>query len=81
MGKAIIIISALAVLAAIALFNAGDNIESHHKLLFNVWAQTHGKQYADATEETYRFTIWRQNLDYVKAHNEKYLAGEESYEL
>ena len=81
MQKAIFLISAIAVLAAIALFNVGDNLEAHHKFLFKLWTQTHGKKYLDAAEESFRFKIWKDNFAYVNDHNEKFLAGKETFDL
>jgi hypothetical protein len=44
------------------------------------WKAKHGKVY-EAQEEAYRLAIWLKNLEEVEAHNIRYEAGIETYEM
>ncbi|WAR09028.1 CYSP1-like protein [Mya arenaria] len=47
--------------------------------LFENFKHEYGKQYANASEESQRRTIFAGNVEYVNAHNDLYLSGKTSY--
>jgi C1A family cysteine protease len=47
---------------------------------FEAWKTKYGKEYT-ALEETYRLTVWLENLAFVESHNARYRAGLEDYEV
>ena len=49
--------------------------------MFNVWADLHGKTYSDLGEKQFRLGVWLKNYAYVSAHNAKYAAGEETFDV
>lgn len=46
---------------------------------FQKWKMTNLKNYSSEAEDTARFQVWRDNFEFVKEHNLRYLSGEESY--
>jgi hypothetical protein len=66
--------------AAISLYNLGQpeaDLENHS---FDLWKLKFNKRYS-VKEESYRLAIWMENLAYVQAHNQRYEAGLESFDL
>ncbi|XP_052808974.1 procathepsin L-like [Mya arenaria] len=47
--------------------------------LFENFKHAHGKQYANASEESQRRAIFVDNVEYINAHNNLYLSGKTSY--
>lgn len=48
MGKAELALVAVALLAAVSLYNLYDNMEPKQDTLFSVWTDIHGKKYTTA---------------------------------
>ena len=46
---------------------------------FQKWKMTNLKSYSTEAEDSARFQVWRDNFDFVKEHNLRYLAGEETF--
>ena len=80
MGKTEILLIAVATIAAISLYNMYDNMEAPKETLFKVWQDVHSKTYT-ADEKEFRKSIWMANYEYVNAHNARYEAGKETYNL
>jgi len=45
--------------------------EEQYRLEFFKWQQEHNKVYKSFAESTHRFNVFRQNLDFINAHDEK----------
>ena len=46
---------------------------------FQKWKMTNLKSYSTEAEDSARFQVWRDNFDFVKEHNLRYLSGEETF--
>merc|ERR1712170_277153 len=46
---------------------------------FEDWKIEHGKFYANAAEDSYRFAVFGDNHDFINRHNARFEAGEETY--
>lgn len=80
MGKTEIILLVVLAAAAISLYNLEQpeaNLENHS---FDLWKLKFNKKYP-IKEESYRLRVWMENFAYVEAHNKRYQAGLESYDL
>lgn len=80
MGKTEVLLLTLLAVAAITLYTFnGENssVENHE---FDAWKLKYNKRYSEK-EEAYRLSIWLKNLAYVEAHNAKFEAGRESFNL
>jgi len=51
------------------------------ELVFEQWAQEHGKVYASWIEREYRQGVWTKNMNKILNHNLKYVKGEKTYEM
>lgn len=68
----------------IVLFNANlafglDEIFSSH--LWNKFKKSHGKTYLSDEHETFRFDIFKENLEIIEKHNSEYSMGIHTYTL
>lgn len=80
MGKTEVLLLTLLAVAAVTLYsydNSSQNLEDH---AFEAWKAKYNKRYT-AKEEAYRLGVWLNNLAFVKAHNQRYEAGLESYNV
>jgi hypothetical protein len=48
MGKAELALVAVALLAAVSIYNLYDNMEPKSETMFSVWTEMHGKHYTAA---------------------------------
>jgi C1A family cysteine protease len=48
---------------------------------FNDFKAMFSKQYKSAAEESLRFNIFQQNLEFINQHNAEYAAGQQTYEV
>lgn len=80
MGKTEVLLLTLLAVAAISIysFNGESSPLENHE--FTAWKAKFNKKYSEK-EEAYRLSIWLNNLLFVKAHNAKYEAGLESYNV
>jgi hypothetical protein len=49
--------------------------------LWSQWKGKYNKKYKSSEEESLRREIFKQRVDYVNQHNERYENGDESFEL
>jgi hypothetical protein len=80
MGKTEIILLVVLAAAAISLYNLDQpeaNLENHS---FDLWKLKFNKKYS-VKEESYRLGVWMENFAYVQAHNQRYQAELETYDL
>jgi len=79
MGKIEIGTIVLVTLLAFSLYHMDAGVDGQSKSLFQTWKSTYGKTYKGVEEETYRFNVWRKNLEYVEEHNQKFMTGQETF--
>jgi len=65
-------LTAVVLLACLAMASArlAPLKDAQYDFLFSSWAKQHGKVY-QSHEFLYRFATWKNNLDYIRAHNAK----------
>lgn len=80
MGKSEILLFAAGLIAVVSIFSMYGSMETNQETLFNSWMKVHAKTYS-AAEKEYRKGIWLINYAYVQAHNARYAAGLETYDL
>ena len=78
MARTELALVALLAIAAVALYSMGDRHQGNKE--FELWKAKYGKSYAPE-EEAYRLAIWLKTLEFVEAHNQRYRAGSETYEV
>ena len=78
MARTELALVALLAIAAVTLYSLGDRHEGNKE--FELWKAKYGKSYAPE-EEAYRLAIWLKTLEFVEAHNQRYRAGIETYEV
>lgn len=72
--------AALALLTGAAFYFNQEAPLNHLEASFNAWKLEHGKFYTE-TENFHRFQIFVQNYLLVQAHNARFAAGLETFEL
>jgi cathepsin L len=55
----------------VVLSSATSLAENEYRALFENFKMEHGKQYVNAKEAEYRYSIFKLNLDYIHRHNEE----------
>jgi len=66
--------------AAISLYTLNTpqaDVENHS---FDLWKLKFNKKYS-SKEEAYRMGVWMENFAYVQAHNARFEAGKETFDL
>ncbi|KAH8370499.1 hypothetical protein KR093_003695 [Drosophila rubida] len=68
-------------LALVACIQASITYEDVLNEEFELFKVEHGKSYVDENEEQVRLQIFKDNKELIDKHNERYAAGEETYEM
>lgn len=71
---------AVLAIAAVTLYSLNSTDSSVENHSFDAWKLKFNKKYT-TKEESYRVGVWLQNFAFVEAHNKRFLAGLESYDL
>lgn len=72
------------VIAIILLFGIAQATNSYQRILraeFQSFKVNHNKSYENENEEQHRLLIFKDNKELIDKHNERYAAGEESFEM
>lgn len=80
MGKTELALLAVLTVAAITLYSLNVPTQDLENHAFEAWKIKYNKNYL-IKEEAYRVKVWLENLAYVESHNQRFLAGLETYEL
>jgi cathepsin L len=79
MGKTELVLLAVLAVAAISLYTLQPSKDVEDRS-FEAWKVKYGKKYSQL-EETYRISVWLENLAYVESHNQRHQAGLETFDL
>ena len=67
-------------MAAVTLYSLSSSPANAEANAFDLWKLKFNKKYSEK-EESYRLGVWLKNLAYVEAHNVRFEAGLESFDL
>lgn len=82
MAKLFLAFAALTASVLIATVLLGNGMRPDENLIaFRTWMARHGKSYATEFEFNYRAAVYKRNAEYVAAHNARFAAGEETFDL
>jgi len=82
MSKLLVALTAVTLMVLLATHLQGSHVENKaNKVMFDNWMRRNGKVYANEAETEFRFSKFLENAAYVEAHNARYAAGEETFNL
>eukprot|EP01139_Manchomonas_bermudensis_P018983 Amastigsp_a676280_1700.p1 type:complete len:340 gc:universal Amastigsp_a676280_1700:1041-22(-) len=76
-----IVVVVFALVACAAALHHSQLPESEYEKLFSAWKVAHKKSYKSAVEESFRFLLFKNNVDIINKHNKEHAAGLHSWTM